>query len=140
MRLMHSEELYKFSDGTLTSIRNTLDQMLKNLRLGYNKTMERRKWTATYQKRTCTMIKDINQQLLHRRIMRSLEKLVGGRDYGTGYRLLQRTVFPMLAATSPRRVRFIATCSYPIDICKDIIKAQVHVSKDFHYSDTARLP
>ncbi|GKA71318.1 hypothetical protein Tco_0777457 [Tanacetum coccineum] len=43
MRLMHSQELYKFSDGTLTSIRNTLDQMLKNLRLGYNKTLKRRK-------------------------------------------------------------------------------------------------
>ncbi|GJT99423.1 retrovirus-related pol polyprotein from transposon TNT 1-94 [Tanacetum coccineum] len=42
-RLMRTEELYKFSDGTLTSVRNTLDQMLKNLRLGYNKAMERRK-------------------------------------------------------------------------------------------------
>ncbi|GKB08930.1 hypothetical protein Tco_0837242 [Tanacetum coccineum] len=42
-RLMRTEELYKFSDGTLTSVRNTLDKMLKNLRLGYNKAMERRK-------------------------------------------------------------------------------------------------
>ncbi|GKB36479.1 hypothetical protein Tco_0881421 [Tanacetum coccineum] len=48
-------------------------------------------------------------------------------------------VIPMVvAAASPRRVRFIATCSYPTDICKDIMKAQVHVSKDFRYS--ARLP
>ncbi|GJZ65276.1 hypothetical protein Tco_0621972 [Tanacetum coccineum] len=30
-RLMRTEELYKFSDGTLASVRNTLDQMLKNL-------------------------------------------------------------------------------------------------------------
>ncbi|GKC98751.1 hypothetical protein Tco_1169026, partial [Tanacetum coccineum] len=30
-RFMDTEELYKFSDGTLTSVRNTLDQMLKNL-------------------------------------------------------------------------------------------------------------
>ncbi|GKG58485.1 hypothetical protein Tco_0592264, partial [Tanacetum coccineum] len=37
------DELYKFSDGTLTSVRDTLDQMLKNLRLGYNKDMKRRK-------------------------------------------------------------------------------------------------
>ncbi|GJY21664.1 hypothetical protein Tco_1332454 [Tanacetum coccineum] len=49
-------------------------------------------------------------------------------------------VFPMVAAASPRRVRFIATCSYPTYICKDSMKAQVHVSKDFHYSNTARLP
>ncbi|GJT00284.1 hypothetical protein Tco_0821453 [Tanacetum coccineum] len=91
-RLLRTEELYKFSDGTLTLVRNTLDQMLKNLRLGYNKAMEMRKWTATDQKRTRIMIKDINQQLLHKRIMRSLEKFVGGRDYGTNYRLLQRTL------------------------------------------------
>ncbi|GJZ42170.1 hypothetical protein Tco_0589056, partial [Tanacetum coccineum] len=30
-RLMRTDKLYKFSDGTLTSIRNTLDQMLRNL-------------------------------------------------------------------------------------------------------------
>ncbi|GJY33498.1 hypothetical protein Tco_0417967 [Tanacetum coccineum] len=91
-RLMRTEELYKFSDGTLTLVHNTLDQMLKNLRLGYNKAMERRKWTATNQKRTHVMIKDINQQLLERRIMRSLEKFVGGRDYGTDPRLFSLNV------------------------------------------------
>nr|GEV97369.1 copia protein [Tanacetum cinerariifolium] len=90
-RLMRIDELYKFCDGTLTLVRNTLDHMLKNLRLGYNKTIEIRKWTVTDQKRSRIMIKDINQQLLKRRIMRSLEKFVGGRDYGTDYRLLQRT-------------------------------------------------
>ncbi|GJR30248.1 hypothetical protein Tco_1106480 [Tanacetum coccineum] len=41
--MMRTDEIYKFSDGTLTSVRNTLDQMLKNLMLGYNKAMERRK-------------------------------------------------------------------------------------------------
>ncbi|GJU92723.1 hypothetical protein Tco_1317479 [Tanacetum coccineum] len=91
-RLMRTEELYKFSDGTLTSVCNTLDQMLKNLRLGYNKAMERRKWTATDQKWTRIMIKYINQQLLKRRIMRSLEKFIGGREYGTDIRLFQRTI------------------------------------------------
>ncbi|GKB98216.1 hypothetical protein Tco_0984353 [Tanacetum coccineum] len=87
-RLMCTEDLYKFNDGTLTLVRNTLDQMMKNLKLGYNKAMERSKWTTTYLKRSRIMIKDINQQLLNRRIMRSLEKFVGGRDYGTDYRLL----------------------------------------------------
>ncbi|GJV80669.1 hypothetical protein Tco_1516539 [Tanacetum coccineum] len=60
-RLMRTDELYKFRDGTLTLVRNTLDQMLENLRLGYNKDMKRRKWTATDQKRSRIMIKDINQ-------------------------------------------------------------------------------
>ncbi|GJU55437.1 hypothetical protein Tco_1229151 [Tanacetum coccineum] len=161
---MRTEELYKFSDGTLTSVRNTLDQMLKNLRLGYNKDMKRRKWSATDKRRTRIMIKDINQQFLHRSIMRSLEKFVSKRDYETDYRLLQRTSvrlclvgsliqcyllgdalvmrmgIQMVAAAGPRQVRFIATCSYSTDICKDIMEAQIHVSKDFHYSDTTRLP
>ncbi|GKC91433.1 hypothetical protein Tco_1152082 [Tanacetum coccineum] len=53
--------------------------------------MKRRKRTTTDQRWNRIMINDINQQLLHRRIMRSLEKFVGGRDYGTDYRLLQRT-------------------------------------------------
>ncbi|GKC90671.1 hypothetical protein Tco_1151320, partial [Tanacetum coccineum] len=35
-RLMRTDEFYKFSDGTLASVRNTLDQMLKNLRLSQN--------------------------------------------------------------------------------------------------------
>ncbi|GJX34093.1 hypothetical protein Tco_0245650 [Tanacetum coccineum] len=60
-RFMDTEELYKFSDGTLTSVRNTLDQMLKNLRLGYNKVMDKRKWTAIDQRRTRIMIKDIDK-------------------------------------------------------------------------------
>ncbi|GJT70367.1 hypothetical protein Tco_1029653 [Tanacetum coccineum] len=33
-RLMCTKELYKFSNDTLTLVRNTLDHMLKNLRLG----------------------------------------------------------------------------------------------------------
>ncbi|GJV47285.1 hypothetical protein Tco_1437497 [Tanacetum coccineum] len=54
--------------------------------------MKKRKLTTTDQKWTRIMIKDINQQLLHRRIMRSLDKFIGGRDYGTDYMLLQQTV------------------------------------------------
>ncbi|GJT91856.1 hypothetical protein Tco_1080701 [Tanacetum coccineum] len=48
-------------------------------------------------------------------------------------------VFSMVAAAGPRRVRSIATCLYPTDICQDIIEAQEHISKDFCYFDTASL-
>ncbi|GJY59513.1 hypothetical protein Tco_0459405 [Tanacetum coccineum] len=89
---MRTNELYKFSDRTLTSVRNTLHQMLMNFRLGYNKAMKKREWTATDQKQTRIMNKDINQVLLERRIMRSLKKFISGRDYRTDYRLFQRTV------------------------------------------------
>ncbi|GJS29254.1 hypothetical protein Tco_0489874 [Tanacetum coccineum] len=42
---------------------------------------------------------------------------------------LNLQVFPMVAAARRGRVRFITTCSYSTDIYKDIMKAQVHVSR-----------
>ncbi|GKG35802.1 hypothetical protein Tco_0440956 [Tanacetum coccineum] len=85
---MRAKELHKFSDDALISGRDTLSQMLHELHLGYNKAMRRRQWTRLDQQRTRFMIKSINQKLLDRRIMRSLEKFVGGKDYGEGPRLL----------------------------------------------------
>ncbi|GJX44031.1 hypothetical protein Tco_0260707 [Tanacetum coccineum] len=85
-------KLHKFSDGTLISVCDTLSQMLHALHLGYNKTIRRRQWTSLDQQRTRIMIKAINQKLLDRRIMMSLEKFIGGREYGEDLRLLQRTI------------------------------------------------
>ncbi|GKB70593.1 hypothetical protein Tco_0932005 [Tanacetum coccineum] len=79
-RLMRSDELHKFSDGTLQSVRDTLHDMANNLRMGYKKFMPRRKWSNLDKKRSHIMVKDINRQLLERRLMRSLEKFVGGRE------------------------------------------------------------
>ncbi|GJT41906.1 retrovirus-related pol polyprotein from transposon TNT 1-94 [Tanacetum coccineum] len=42
---------------------------------------------------------------------------------------LNLQVFLMVTAPSQGRVRFIAACSYSTNICKDIMKAQVHVSR-----------
>ncbi|GJW61755.1 hypothetical protein Tco_0111090 [Tanacetum coccineum] len=66
-KLMYSHELYKFNDGTL--ILSNLDK----------------KWSRI-------MVKDIDCQLLERRLTRSLEKFVGGREYGEDLRLLLRTI------------------------------------------------
>ncbi|GJX07806.1 hypothetical protein Tco_0195738 [Tanacetum coccineum] len=41
-RFMCADELHKFSDGTLISVRDTLAQMLHELHLGYNKAIRRR--------------------------------------------------------------------------------------------------
>ncbi|GKA04874.1 hypothetical protein Tco_0683994 [Tanacetum coccineum] len=83
-----ADELHKFSDGTLISLCDTLDQMLHELYLGYNIAMRRRIWSRLDQQRTRIMIKAINQKLLDRQIMRSLEKFVSGRDYGEDLILL----------------------------------------------------
>ncbi|GJS74221.1 hypothetical protein Tco_0707062, partial [Tanacetum coccineum] len=91
-RLMRDDELYMFSDGTLTSVRKTLHYRLMNFWIGYNDDMPKRKWTKKDQFRSNIMVNMIDKQLLERRIMRSLEVLVGGSKTETDRRLLQRTV------------------------------------------------
>ncbi|GJY62303.1 hypothetical protein Tco_0462960 [Tanacetum coccineum] len=88
-RLMRTDELYKFSDDTLTRLLSSLEDITKNIDLTY---LPKRRWSNLEKKRAHFMIKDINKLLKKRRMMRSLEKLVGGRLYGTDLRLLQRTI------------------------------------------------
>ncbi|GJY04930.1 hypothetical protein Tco_0370870 [Tanacetum coccineum] len=88
-RLMCSDELYKFSDGTLTRLLSSLEDITKNIDMTY---LPKRRWSTLERKRAHFMIKDINKLLKERRMMRSLEKFVGGRLYGTDLRLLQRTI------------------------------------------------
>ncbi|GJR37473.1 hypothetical protein Tco_1213157 [Tanacetum coccineum] len=87
--LMRSNELYKFSDGTLTRLLSSLEDITKNINMEY---LPKRRWSNLEKKRAHFMIKDINKLLKERRMMRSLEKFVGGRLYGTDLRLLQRTI------------------------------------------------
>ncbi|GJS33125.1 hypothetical protein Tco_0531507 [Tanacetum coccineum] len=88
-RLMRSDELYKFSDGTLTRLLSSLKDITKNIDMEY---LPKRRWSTLEKKRAHFIIKDINKLLKERRMMRSLEKFVGGRIYGTDLRLLQRTI------------------------------------------------
>ncbi|GJR71500.1 hypothetical protein Tco_0083865 [Tanacetum coccineum] len=68
-RLMQADELYKFSDGMLKSVRDTLHHRLLNFRLGYNKGVPKRKWSAMDQRRSGIMVDLIDKQLLERMIM-----------------------------------------------------------------------
>nr|GEY61120.1 hypothetical protein [Tanacetum cinerariifolium] len=88
-RLMHSDELYKFSDGTLTMLLSSFKDIIKNIDIEY---LPKRRWSKLEKKIAYFMIKDINKLLKEKRMMRSLEKFVGGRLYGTDLRLLQRTI------------------------------------------------
>ncbi|GJX41282.1 hypothetical protein Tco_0256272 [Tanacetum coccineum] len=56
-RLMRSDELYKFSDGTLTRIQTSLDDITKNIRREY---LPQRRWSLLEKKRAHIMIKDID--------------------------------------------------------------------------------
>ncbi|GKB59299.1 hypothetical protein Tco_0915485, partial [Tanacetum coccineum] len=88
-RLMRSDELYKFSDRTLTGLRTSLDDITKNIQMEY---FPKRRWSTLENKRANIMINEIDKLLKERRMMRSLEKFVGGMHYGTDLQLLQQTI------------------------------------------------
>nr|GEX36651.1 hypothetical protein [Tanacetum cinerariifolium] len=88
-RLMRIDELHKFSDGTLNDVRNALDDRLKGIRMQY---LSSTIWRKGDKDRAAVMIQAIEKMLKPRRIMRSLEKFVGGRLYEGDMRMLQRTI------------------------------------------------
>nr|GEX59552.1 hypothetical protein [Tanacetum cinerariifolium] len=88
-RLMCSNELYKFCDDTLSSIRRFLLDIAFSLGTNY---LPKRRWSKLDRKRSRIMIKAIDQQLFERRLMRNLEKYVRGREYGNNFTLLERTI------------------------------------------------
>ncbi|GJS13065.1 hypothetical protein Tco_0407537 [Tanacetum coccineum] len=88
-RLMRIDELYKFSEGTLNDVRSALDDILKRIRIEY---LPQIVWRNVDRERARAMIQVIDQQLRNRRIMRSLEKFIGGRPYVGDLQLLKRTI------------------------------------------------
>ncbi|GKD36534.1 hypothetical protein Tco_1252043 [Tanacetum coccineum] len=83
-RLMRTDELYKFSDGTLNHVRTALNDIALGIEMEY---LPKRKWSKQDRQRARVMI-----NLRDRRLMRSLEMFVGGRPYGGELRLLERTI------------------------------------------------
>ncbi|GJS76499.1 retrovirus-related pol polyprotein from transposon TNT 1-94 [Tanacetum coccineum] len=88
-RLMRTDELHKFSDGTLNHVRTSLNDIATGIQMEY---LPKRKWSKQDKQRARVMIKAIDKKLKDRRLMRSLEKFVGGRPYRGDLRLLQRTI------------------------------------------------
>ncbi|GJV33862.1 hypothetical protein Tco_1394262 [Tanacetum coccineum] len=88
-KLMRIDELHKFSDGIVDDVRTALNDRLKGIRMEY---LPNTIWRQSDRERAKAMIQAIDKQLKSRRIMRSLEKFVGGRPYEGDLRLLQRTI------------------------------------------------
>ncbi|GJY92452.1 putative reverse transcriptase domain-containing protein [Tanacetum coccineum] len=78
-RLMLIDELQKFSDGTLDDVRTALNDRLKGIRMEY---LPQTFWSQRDKANARAMIQAIDKRLKTRRIMRSLERFVGGRPYG----------------------------------------------------------
>nr|GEV57653.1 hypothetical protein [Tanacetum cinerariifolium] len=88
-RLMRIDELQKFINDTLNDVRNALDDRLKGIQMKY---LPQTIWRRSDKDRAAAMIQAIDKQLKTRRIMRSLEKFVGGRLYEGDFWMLQRTI------------------------------------------------
>nr|GFA63107.1 hypothetical protein [Tanacetum cinerariifolium] len=73
------------TDGTLTDVRTALDDRLKGIRMKY---LPQTIWRKSDKERATTMIQAIDKHLKTRRIMRSLERFVGGRLYEGDFRML----------------------------------------------------
>ncbi|GJT61534.1 hypothetical protein Tco_1005067 [Tanacetum coccineum] len=91
-KMMRINEVHKFSDGTLTRIKEKLDFMVKDFKLFvFNKGMENRKWSEDDIRRSEEFIEVIEKRLKIRRIFRSLKSFVGGRLRDIDYRLINKT-------------------------------------------------
>nr|GEX98792.1 hypothetical protein [Tanacetum cinerariifolium] len=88
-RLMRIDELHKFSDEMLIDVRTALDDRLKGIRMQY---LPQSIWRKSDKDRVAALIQAIDKWLKTRKIMRSLERFVGGRLYEGDFRMLQRTI------------------------------------------------
>ncbi|GKA14409.1 hypothetical protein Tco_0694055 [Tanacetum coccineum] len=88
-RLMRTDELHKFSDDTLNHVCTTLNNNATGIQMDY---LPKRRWSPQDKRIAQVMISDIDRKLRDRRLMRSLEKFIGGRPYGGDLRLLERTI------------------------------------------------
>ncbi|GJV33956.1 retrovirus-related pol polyprotein from transposon TNT 1-94 [Tanacetum coccineum] len=79
----------QIDNGTLNHVRTSLNDIFTRIQMEY---LPKRKWTKQDKQRARVMIKAIDKKLKDRRLMRSLEKFVGGRPYRGDLRLLQRTI------------------------------------------------
>ncbi|GJY99416.1 hypothetical protein Tco_0516846 [Tanacetum coccineum] len=91
-RVLRADELYKFSDVTLKSVRDEIHHRILDFHLDYNTEMPKRKWTAVDQRRLGLMVDLIDKQLGEKEIIRNLERLVGSRELELDYKLITRIV------------------------------------------------
>nr|GFC04793.1 hypothetical protein [Tanacetum cinerariifolium] len=72
-------------DGTLTDVRTALDNRLKGIRMQY---LPQSIWRKSDKDRAADTIQGIDKRLKTRRIIKSLERFVGGRLYEGDFRML----------------------------------------------------
>nr|GEX75895.1 putative reverse transcriptase domain-containing protein [Tanacetum cinerariifolium] len=114
-KIMRFNEMYKFSDGTLTRILEALDYRVKEYRVNrFNPGINTWFWTDKDVTRSKEFIHAIEQRLKTRRIFQNLECFVGGR------------VQVKMEMEIPRSsgVYFITACSYLTNTSNELMKVQ----------------
>ncbi|GKC65455.1 hypothetical protein Tco_1098053 [Tanacetum coccineum] len=71
---MRTDELHKFSDGTLNHVHTTLNDIATGIQMDY---LPKRRWSPQDKRKGWVMISTIDRKLKDRRLMRNLEKFVG---------------------------------------------------------------
>nr|GEU94602.1 hypothetical protein [Tanacetum cinerariifolium] len=87
--LMHTDELHKFNDGILNHVCTALNDIATGIEMDY---LPKRRWSKQDKQRDHAMISPFDKKLRDRRLMRNLEKFIGGRPYGGDLRLMERTI------------------------------------------------
>nr|GEV07032.1 hypothetical protein [Tanacetum cinerariifolium] len=134
-KIMRLNEMYKFSDGTLTRILEALDLIVKEYRVNrFNPGMNTRFWTDKDGTRSKEFIHAIERRLKTRRIFQNLECFVGGR-----VQVKMKMEIPRSSG-----VYFITACSYSTDTSKGLMKVQVAMAgvdrdKDAEKEETRRI-
>nr|GEY46011.1 hypothetical protein [Tanacetum cinerariifolium] len=78
---MRTDEIHKFSDGTLNHVRTALNDIDPGIEMDY---FPKRKWSKQDKQRARVMINATNKKLKDKRLMKSLEKFAGGRPMAAG--------------------------------------------------------
>ncbi|GJZ29397.1 hypothetical protein Tco_0574044 [Tanacetum coccineum] len=79
-RLMRTDELHKFSDGTLNHVRTTLNDIATGIQMDY---LPKRRWSPQDKRRARVMISAIDRKLRDRRIL---------KDGGEALKILENSV------------------------------------------------
>ncbi|GJR16805.1 hypothetical protein Tco_0965332 [Tanacetum coccineum] len=139
-RLMRLDELHKYSNETLQSVYKTLHTRLKNLTLGFNpkSDMPRRAWAKKDLDRTETILRKIDVVLLKRRIMRSLEVLVGGRNSDTDRRLMQRTVITNIQSDALQHFTVMNENPSSVNIKQHCVFKLKHFKKEYSIASNTK--
>ncbi|GJU45121.1 hypothetical protein Tco_1202387 [Tanacetum coccineum] len=74
-RVTRADDLYKFSYGTLKTVRDELHHRILDFRLGYNKEMSMRKWITIDKRRSELMVKLMTCRMRERTDHKNLERL-----------------------------------------------------------------